>query len=81
MLELMTRLRTPFVTSEPTEFFFNVLDGTPITCGFGIGIEPDVGYLLILQLCPWCLISNLENKTTVYSQAFEPLHAFKVGTP
>jgi len=34
-----------------------------------------------VKLCPWCLASNFENKITMYSQAFTPLHAFEVGTP
>jgi hypothetical protein len=37
MLELMTRLRMPSITCELIECLSKVLDGTPITCGSGIG--------------------------------------------
>jgi len=83
MLELMTRLRMPFATCEPIECLSKVLDGTFVACGSRTSRIFDVvsRYLLILQLCPWCLTLNLENKIMVYSQAFAPFHAFEVGTP
>ncbi len=42
MLELVTRLQTPFATRELIECFSKVLDGTLIACGLGIGRGPDV---------------------------------------
>jgi hypothetical protein len=42
MLELMTRLRTPFTTREAIEYLSKVLDGTPIACGLGISRRPNV---------------------------------------
>jgi hypothetical protein len=37
MLKLGTKLQTPFTTREPIECLSKVLDGTPVTCGLGIG--------------------------------------------
>jgi len=42
MLELVTRLRTPFATCEPIECLSKVLDGTSVACGSRIGRGPDV---------------------------------------
>ncbi len=42
MLELMTRLRTPFATRELIDYLSKVLDGTLVTCGLGIGKGPNV---------------------------------------
>jgi hypothetical protein len=42
MLELVTKLWTPSATCEPIECLSKVLDGTPITCGLGIGRRLDV---------------------------------------
>jgi hypothetical protein len=37
MLELVTRLRTPYVTRELIECLSKVLDGTSVACESGIG--------------------------------------------
>ncbi len=42
MLELITRSRTPFATSEPIKCLSKVFDGSPIACGSGIGKGLDV---------------------------------------
>ncbi len=42
MLELMTKLQTPFATCEPIESLSKVLDGTLVGCGWGIGRGPNV---------------------------------------
>ncbi len=42
MLELVTRLRTPFTTREPIECLSKVLDGTFVACGLGISRGLDV---------------------------------------
>jgi hypothetical protein len=60
MLEPMTKWQTPFLTHEPIECLSKVLNGTFVTCGLRISRGPD-WYPLVLQLCPWCLASNLEN--------------------
>ncbi len=42
MLELMIRLWMPFATHEPIKCLSRVLDGTLVTCGWGISKGPDV---------------------------------------
>jgi len=42
MVELVTKLQTPSTTHEPIQCLSKVLDGTPITCGLGIGKGPNV---------------------------------------
>ncbi len=76
-------LWTPYVTCQPNECFSKVLDGNPIASGFEIDREPDVVFRVSFSIAimSWCLTLKLENKTTVYSRAFEPFHAFEVGIP
>ncbi len=50
MLELVTRLRTPFLTREPFECLSKVLDGTPIACGSGIGRGHDVVFMVSFNI-------------------------------
>ncbi len=42
MLELVTILRTPFITREPIECLSKVLDGAPVECESRIGRRLDV---------------------------------------
>ncbi len=60
-----------------------MLDGTPVACGLGIGRGPDVVFKVSFNIAimSWVLSSNLENKTTMYSQMFVAFHAFEIGTP
>jgi hypothetical protein len=55
MLELVTRLRTPFATCEPIKCHSKVLDGTPVACGLRIGRGPDV----VFKVCFSTVIMSL----------------------
>ncbi len=50
MLELVTKLQTPYATREPIECLSKVLDGTPVACGSGIGRKPDVVFKVSFTL-------------------------------
>jgi hypothetical protein len=73
----------PNITHELIKCLSKVLDGTLIPCGSRIGKGPNVMFRVSFSttIMSLMLTSNLENKTTVYSQAFASLHTFEVGTP
>jgi hypothetical protein len=68
MLELMTRLRTPFATRELIKWLLKVLDGTPVACGSWIGRGRNVVFrvsfntaimYLMLSFKSWKLNNNV----------------------
>jgi hypothetical protein len=83
MLELVTRSRMPSTTGEPIKCFSKVLDGSLVACGSGIGRGPNVVFRVSFSTVIMSLVLSFKSwkLTTVYSQAFEPFHAFEVGTP
>ncbi len=60
MLELMTRSRTPSTTCEPIECLSKVLDGTPITCGLGIGKGLDVEFRVSFSIIIMSLVLSFK---------------------
>jgi hypothetical protein len=61
MLELVTRLWTPFATRELIECLSKVLDGTPITCGLGIGRGLDVVFKTSFSIAIMSLVLNFKS--------------------
>jgi hypothetical protein len=68
MLKLMTKLWMPSKTHQPIECLSKVLDGTPVTCGLGIGRGPDVMFRvsssttimsMVLNFKSWKLNNNV----------------------
>jgi hypothetical protein len=61
MLELMIKLRTPFVTCELIKCFSKVLDGTPIACGLGINRGPDVVFRVSFSTAIMSLVLSFKS--------------------
>ncbi len=61
MLELVTRLRTPFITHEPIECLSKVLDGTPVACGSGIGRGSDVVFRVAFSNVTMSLVLSFKS--------------------
>ncbi len=61
MLELMTKLQTPYVTVEPIEHLSKVLDGTPISYGSRIGRRPDVVFKVSFSTTIMSLVLNFKS--------------------
>ncbi len=61
MLELMIRLQTPSATREPIECLSKVLDGTPITCGLGIGRRLHVALKVSFSTAIMSLVLNFKS--------------------
>jgi hypothetical protein len=61
MLKLVTRLRMPSTTREPIKCLSKVLDGTPITCGSGIGRGPNVVFRLFFSTTIMSLVFSFKS--------------------
>jgi hypothetical protein len=61
MLELVTRLWTPFVTREPIECLSKVLDGTPVACGLGINRGPYVVFRVFFSTTIMSLVLSFKS--------------------
>ncbi len=61
MLELVTKLRTPSPTRELIECLSKVLDGTPVTCGSGIGRGPHVAFRVSFSIAIMSLVLNFKS--------------------
>jgi hypothetical protein len=61
MLELVTKLRTPFATCEPIKCLSKVLDGTPIACGSGIGRRLDVVFRVSFSTIIMSMVLNFKS--------------------
>jgi hypothetical protein len=61
MLELVTRLWTPFTTCEPTECLSKVLNGTHVACGSRIGRGPDVVFRVSFNIAIMSLVLNFKS--------------------
>jgi hypothetical protein len=61
MLELMTRLRTPFTKCELIECLSKVLDGTPVACGSGIGRGLDVVFRVSFNIAIMSLVLSFKS--------------------
>jgi hypothetical protein len=58
----MTRLRTPSPTCELIKCFSKVLNGTPITCGSGIGRELDVMFKVSFSTAIMSLVLSFKSR-------------------
>jgi len=61
MLELATKLRTPFATCEPIKCLSKVLDGTSIACGLGIGRVFDVVFRVSSSIAIMSLVLSFKS--------------------
>jgi hypothetical protein len=61
MLELMTRLQTPFAIGELIECLSKVLDGTLVACGLGIGKGPNVVFKVSFSIIIISLVLSFKS--------------------
>ncbi len=61
MLELLTRLQMSSVTREPIKCLSKVLDGTPVTCGLGIGRKPNVVFRVSFSTAIMSLVLSFKS--------------------
>jgi hypothetical protein len=61
MLELVTRLRTPFATRVPIDYLTKVLDGTSVACGSGLGRGPDAMFKVFSKIAIMSLVLSFKS--------------------
>jgi hypothetical protein len=61
MLELVTKSRTPFVTSVPIKCLSKVLDGSFVACGYRIGRGPNVVFRVSFSIVIMFLVLSLKS--------------------
>ncbi len=61
MLELLTRLRTTFITRELINYLSKVLDGTPVACRLRISRGPDVVFRVSFSIIIMSLVFSFKS--------------------